>query len=82
MDINIAFGKALRKLRLANGLTQEQLGFEASLRRTHISSLELAEKDPSLKTIEKLSSALGISVSKFMIEVEKEQKKPKGKDFY
>ncbi len=75
MDLSYAFGKTLRKIRVELGLTQEQLGFEAGLRRTYISSLELAEKDPSLKTIEKLSSALGISVSKFMIEVEKEQKK-------
>jgi transcriptional regulator with XRE-family HTH domain len=75
MDINVAFGKALRKLRLANNLTQEQLGFEAGLRRTHISSLELAEKDPSLRTIQKLSLVFGIPLSRFMQEVEKEQKK-------
>ena len=75
MEINIAFGKALRKLRLANGLTQEQLGFEAGLRRTHISSLELAEKDPSLSTIQKLSTAFNMPLSKFMHEVEREQKR-------
>ena len=75
MEINIAFGKALRKLRLANGLTQEQLGFEAGLRRTHISSLELGEKEPSLKTIQKLSTAFGLPLSKLITEVEKIQKK-------
>ena len=78
MEINIAFGKALRKLRLANGLTQEQLGFEAGLRRTHISSLELAEKDPSLSTIQKLSTAFNMPLSKFMHEIEREQKGSKG----
>ena len=78
MNINIAFGRALRKLRLANGLTQEQLGFEAGLRRTHISSLELAEKDPSLSTIQKLSTAFNMPLSKFMYEVEREQKGSKG----
>lgn len=75
MIITAAFGRALRRLRLAQGLTQEQLGFEASLRRTYISSLELGEKEPSLKTIQKLSLALGLSISKLMLEVERELKK-------
>jgi transcriptional regulator with XRE-family HTH domain len=75
MAITAAFGRTLRKLRLARGLTQEQLGFEASLRRTYISSLELGEKDPSLQTISKLSLAFDIPISKLMNEVEKEQKK-------
>jgi transcriptional regulator with XRE-family HTH domain len=75
MDVTVAFGSTLRRLRLAQGLTQEQLGFEASLRRTYISSLELGEKDPSLQTIYKLSLALNLPISKLMLEVEKGQKK-------
>ena len=75
MDVTVAFGRTLRRLRLAQGHTQEQLGFEANLRRTYISSLELGEKDPSLQTISKLSLAFDIPISKLMNEVEKEQKK-------
>lgn len=75
MAITAAFGRTLRRLRLAHGLTQEQLGFEANLRRTYISSLELGEKEPSLQTIQKLSLALDLSISKLMLEVERELKK-------
>jgi transcriptional regulator with XRE-family HTH domain len=75
MDINVAFGITLRKLRLSSGLTQEQLGFESGLRRTFISSLELAENEPSLQTIQKLALALNLPLSKLMLEVEKEQKR-------
>ena len=75
MDITARFGKVLRKLRKNAGLTQEQLGFEANLRRTYISSLELGEKEPSLQTIQKLSLALDLSISKLMLEVERELKK-------
>lgn len=74
MEIDVAFGRALRKIRLESGLTQEQLGFEAGLRRTFISSLELAEKQPSLETILKLSVVFNISLSKFMQLVEAELK--------
>jgi transcriptional regulator with XRE-family HTH domain len=72
MDLSKAFGIAIRKLRLSKGLTQEQLGFEADLRRTFISSLELGEKKPSLTTIYQLAKALDIPMSKLMKYVEKE----------
>jgi len=72
MDVSVAFGKALRKLRVAKGITQEQLGFEAGLRRTYISSLELGEKHPSLESVYKLSIALDMKMSAFLIAVEKE----------
>jgi transcriptional regulator with XRE-family HTH domain len=39
-------------------MTQEQLGFEADLRRTYISILELGQQQPSLETIFKLARAL------------------------
>jgi len=70
-DLDKAFGIALRKLRLAKKLTQEELGFEAGLRRTYISSLELGEKTPSLDTIFKLSLALSMPMSKLLKVVEK-----------
>jgi len=72
MDVSKAFGIALRKLRISKGLTQEQLGFEADLRRTFISSLELGEKKPSIETIYQLSIAFEIPMSKLMKLVEKE----------
>ena len=51
----------LRSLRKEAGLTQEQLGFEANLRRTYISTLELGEQLPSLETVLKIAEALQIS---------------------
>ena len=58
MDAGEAFGKALRHVRREAGLTQEQLGFEADLRRTYVSLLELGQQQPSLTTILKLAAAL------------------------
>lgn len=71
-DLDKAFGIALRKLRLAKKLTQEQLGFETGLRRTFISSLELGEKQPSLATIQKLALALDLPMAKLIQKVEDE----------
>lgn len=58
MEAAVAFGKVLRRLRKEAGLTQEELGFEADLRRTYISILELGQQQPTLSTILKLAKAL------------------------
>ena len=76
-DLDAAFGITLRKLRLAKKLTQEQLGFEAGLRRTFISSLELGEKQPSLATIQKLAPVFELSIAKFIQKVENQLKSTK-----
>lgn len=65
-NIPVAFGKVLRKLRLAAGLTQEELGFNAGLQRKYVSLLELGEQQPTLTTICKLSSALKVRPGRFL----------------
>lgn len=62
----------LGRLRQEASLTQEELGFEADLRRTYVSVLELGQQQPSLTTILKLSRALGRSASEVMALVEAE----------
>ena len=72
MDSSLAFGKVIRKLRKNAGLTQEQLGLDADLRRTFVSLLELGQQQPTLATILKLSKALNVSASKIieLVEIE------------
>ena len=72
MDLAVAFGVVLRRLRIDAGLTQEQLGFEAELRRTYVSVLELGQQQPSLTTIFKLADALKTTPSKLLRQVEDE----------
>ena len=72
MDAGVAFGKVIRQLRMNAGLTQEQLGFEADLRRTYISILELGQQQPSLTTIIKIAGALNFPAGKLIELVEHE----------
>lgn len=58
MDFAKTFGVVLRDMRIEAGMTQEQLGLEADLRRTFISLLELGQQQPTLTTLMKLSQAL------------------------
>ncbi len=72
MEPAVAFGRVIRQLRQEANLTQEELGFEADLRRTYVSILELGHQQPSLTTMLKLASALKCSGSKLMALVELE----------
>jgi transcriptional regulator with XRE-family HTH domain len=65
-----AFGKSLRKRRLAKLLTQENLALESNLSRAYISDIEMGKKDPSLFTIFKLANALRLKPSVLIDEVE------------
>lgn len=61
-----AFGQALRKLRLAAGWSQEKLGLEAGVQRNFISLIETGKNQPTITTLFKLASALGIEPSKMV----------------
>ncbi len=72
MDAGVAFGRILRRLRIEAGLTQENLGFEAGLRRTYVSILELGQQQPTLTTILKLAKALNLPARELVSLVEME----------
>lgn len=60
--ILVKFGKQVRKARLKQGLSQEELAEKAGLHRTYIGMIERAEKNITLLNIEKLAKALDISI--------------------
>ena len=71
MDIEKVFGQTLRELRTKAGLSQEALALECNLDRTYISLLERGLRQPTLKTLFKLSEPLQILPSKFLATLEK-----------
>ena len=54
------FGKRIRELRKAKGMTQEQLSFEIDADNSYIANIENAHRDIPLSRIYKISKALGI----------------------
>ena len=57
------FGRRLRELRQARGLSQEALALEADLDRTYVSGIERGKRNISLRNIEVLARTLGITLS-------------------
>ena len=72
MQPAVAFGRVLRRLRQAKGMTQEQLGLDADLRRTFVSILELGQQQPTLTTLLKIASVLDLRPSELVQLVERE----------
>lgn len=56
------FGDKVREERHKLGLSQEELASRAGLHRTYIGMIERAEKNITLENIEKIASALKITL--------------------
>lgn len=70
-NLELPFGSALRRVRLAAGMSQEQLGLEAGVQRNFISLIELGQNQPTIGTIVKLAHALGMKASELVAEAER-----------
>jgi transcriptional regulator with XRE-family HTH domain len=70
-SLELPFGTALRRVRLAAGLTQEELGLEAGVQRNFISLIETGQNQPTLNTISKLARALNLKASELVAEAER-----------
>jgi CheY-like chemotaxis protein len=62
-DLKALLGATIKAERSALGISQEELAYRAGLHRTYISDLERGARNPSIESIEKLASALEVSVS-------------------
>lgn len=64
-SFKIDFGKKLKEIRQAKGLTQEELYFKSSISRSHIGMIEKGKRDISLSAVFKLSRALDTDLKTF-----------------
>lgn len=62
----VELGAAIRSRRLAAGLSQEDLGFEADTHRTYIGAIERGEKAITVEKLVVLAVALDCSASQIL----------------
>lgn len=60
-SLNTSLGEQLRAIRLARGLTQEQLAEELEVSPRYLAGVERAERNMSLATVESLAEQLGLT---------------------
>ena len=72
-DRNGQLGRRIRRLREAKHQTQNELAASMGVSTKHFGELERGRGNPSLKSLQSLAAALGISLSE-LFDVEQEEK--------
>jgi transcriptional regulator with XRE-family HTH domain len=65
VDVKIKIGKRIKDLRETAVMSQKDLAYAADLDRSYIASVENGQRNVSIVNIEKIASALGVSVKEF-----------------
>lgn len=60
MDLVVILGRNVRRLRDEAGLSQEQLAFDAGMKRSYLSDLERGVRNPSVRAVGRLAAALNV----------------------
>jgi transcriptional regulator with XRE-family HTH domain len=66
VEVARRFADNLVRCRKRAGLSQEELGFRASLHRTQVGVLERSARSPRIDTLVKLAGALDVSVDELL----------------
>lgn len=66
MDIRTRLGQNVRRLREANGWSQEDYADRAGIHRTYVSDIERGRRNPTITVVEKLARPLGVSTGSLL----------------
>ncbi len=70
MDVKEKIGQRIKELREASNMSQKDLSYAADLDRSYIASIENGQRNVSIVNIEKIASALGVTLKKFFNNAE------------
>lgn len=70
MKIETQLGMRIRYLRKQKGLSQEDLALESGINKNYLSDLERGSRNPTIKVMEKISIALGVSLSELFMGIQ------------
>ena len=59
---DVRFGRNIQRIRKKAGLTQEDLAEKTDLSTTYIGYIEIGQKKPTLKTLNKIAMVLKVKV--------------------
>ena len=69
-DAQLLFARNMRRIRLSLEMTQERLAEQAELHPNYISSVERAERNISIRNIERIAKALGVTMAELVSQPE------------
>ncbi|WP_271553743.1 helix-turn-helix domain-containing protein [Bradyrhizobium sp. CCBAU 45394] len=61
----------VRRIRVARGIPQEQLAYDAGVDRSYMSGLERQQANPTIDLLDRLAETLGVAVSELFVRPSK-----------
>jgi transcriptional regulator with XRE-family HTH domain len=66
----VALGAAIRRCRLAKGVSQEELAHRSAIDRSYMSSIERGGQNPGVISIVRIAHAMEMTMTELMAEAE------------
>lgn len=66
MDVRQIFGINMRRIRVAAGLSQDEVAVRMGVEQTYVSGLERGVRNPTLTTLERAAQALNVKVTELL----------------
>lgn len=73
LSLRQRLGRAVRRLRLAAGYSQESFADFVGVHRTYMGAVERGEVNISLDNIERVATSLGLTADRLLAEAEQER---------
>ena len=70
MSVKLKIGKRIKELREKTEMSQKDLAYAADLDRSYIASIENGQRNVSIVNIEKIATALNVTIKEFFNDVE------------
>lgn len=64
----ILVGRNIRRIRVANGIAQERLAFDAGVDRSYLGGMERGEQNPTVDVLERVAMTLGVPLRELFAE--------------
>lgn len=65
-------GRNIKRIRVARGVSQEQLAFDATVDRSYLGGVERCDENPSVDTLDKIAAVLGVPLAELFLPDEAE----------
>ncbi|RWE84226.1 MAG: helix-turn-helix transcriptional regulator [Mesorhizobium sp.] len=76
MEVQSLVAWNLRRLRVERGISQDDLALSAGVERAYVGYLERAARNPTIITLEKIATALGVPMAQLFREPEPRESVP------
>jgi len=72
-DLQRRLGRAVKVVRVARGLTQEQVSAASGLHPTYISDIERGARNPSWEAVTRLAAGIGVPVAELARQFDEQE---------